>query len=183
MGLISKNKSSARPARALCILVHFFAVLVLTTTWIDQSWGYVEDVRTWRNILIFFPNNYVVHANFIPVMLIHTFHSEINTITANNIFRVRSPWRRRRPCVSSLMINIWQTFFRGCTLVNIVGTFSPASKILSGQVNLTNNLNVPIISQVSGKITVLSFLVPLQTFYFASGKKIIKKLSLDKFLN
>ena len=31
MGLISKNNISARPARAFCILVHFFAVLVLTT--------------------------------------------------------------------------------------------------------------------------------------------------------
>ena len=31
MGLMSKNKSSARPARAFCMLVHFVAVLVLTT--------------------------------------------------------------------------------------------------------------------------------------------------------
>ena len=31
IGLISKNNSSARPARAFYILVHFFAVLVLTT--------------------------------------------------------------------------------------------------------------------------------------------------------
>ena len=30
MGLMSKNKSSARPARAFCMLVHFVAVLVLT---------------------------------------------------------------------------------------------------------------------------------------------------------
>ena len=31
-GLISKNNSSARPARAFYILIHFFAVLFLTTT-------------------------------------------------------------------------------------------------------------------------------------------------------
>ena len=31
MGLVSKNNSTARPARAFCVLVHFFAVLVLTT--------------------------------------------------------------------------------------------------------------------------------------------------------
>ena len=46
----------------------------------------------------FFPNH-TIHANFIPVMLIHTFHSErvggfneIITITGNDIFRLRSPW-------------------------------------------------------------------------------------------
>ena len=36
IGLMSKNNSSVRPARALCIFVHFFAVLVLATTCIDQ---------------------------------------------------------------------------------------------------------------------------------------------------
>ena len=39
----SKNNSSAHPAGAFYILIHFFAVLVLTTTWNDQIWGYVAD--------------------------------------------------------------------------------------------------------------------------------------------
>ena len=76
MGLMRKNNSSARPVRAFCILVHFFVVLFLVTTWIDQIWGCIEDVRTRRNVSNCFPNNHTVHANLIPAMLIHTFHSE-----------------------------------------------------------------------------------------------------------
>ena len=55
IALTHKNKSSARPARAFFILVHFIAVLVLTTTWIHQISGCVEDVRAWRNFLNFLP--------------------------------------------------------------------------------------------------------------------------------
>ena len=95
MRLMNKNKSSARPARAFCILVHFFAVLVLKTTWIDQSWGYVEDVRTWRNILIFFPKQLRRSCQFYSCNVDTHFpfrttwgYNEINTITGNNIFRV-----------------------------------------------------------------------------------------------
>ena len=39
IGLINKNNGSASPARAFYILIHFLAVLVLTTTWNDQTWG------------------------------------------------------------------------------------------------------------------------------------------------
>ena len=46
-------------------------------------------------------------------MLVHTFHSEgIVPITGNNIFRRRSRWHRRRPCVSS-PIREHATFLRG----------------------------------------------------------------------
>ena len=53
IGLISKNNRSARPARAFSILIHFFAVLILTTTWNDQIWGHLEDESTWRSIFNF----------------------------------------------------------------------------------------------------------------------------------
>ena len=42
IGITSKNKSSARPARAVYICKHFYFVLALTTTWIDQIWDYGE---------------------------------------------------------------------------------------------------------------------------------------------
>ena len=45
MGLISKNN---RSARAVYILVHFFAVLCKTTTWNDQILGFLENVTVWR---------------------------------------------------------------------------------------------------------------------------------------
>ena len=54
IGLISKNNSSARPARAFYILIHFFVDLVLKTTWNDlRIWGHVEDASTLRWIFNF----------------------------------------------------------------------------------------------------------------------------------
>ena len=108
---MSKNKSSALPANPFFILVHFFAVLVLKTTWIDQFSGCVEDVRTKRNIKNTFspqqPNN---SCQFYSCKFHKHFPfrttwgcNEVITITRNSIFRRRSPWRRRCPCISCLL--------------------------------------------------------------------------------
>ena len=55
INLISKNNSSGRPARAFYILIHFFAVLILTTrwSWNDQIWSHVEEESTWQWIFNF----------------------------------------------------------------------------------------------------------------------------------
>ena len=107
---VGKNNSFARPARAFHILIHFFAVLVLTTTWNDQIWGHVEDESTWRRIFNFLFNcphrshqfySWIAHSHF-PSRTTWS-NRKIITITGNNIFRQRSRSRRRRPCLRSLV--------------------------------------------------------------------------------
>ena len=122
VGWISKNSSSARPARAFYILIHFVAVLALTTAWNDQIWGLVVDESTWRWIFNFISK--YPHRS-------HQFYSwnvdshlpsratwsnrKIITITENNIFKQRSRSRRRRPCLRSLssLRLPWQWWWRG----------------------------------------------------------------------
>ena len=107
---VGKNNSFARPARAFHILIHFFAVLVLTTTWNDQIWGHVEDESTWRRIFKFIfkcPHrshqfySWIAHSHF-PSRTTWS-NRKIITVTGNNIFRQRSRSRRRRPCLRSLI--------------------------------------------------------------------------------
>ena len=107
---VGKNNSFARPARAFHILIHFFAVLVLTTTWNDQIWGHVEDESTWRRIFNFLLNcphrshqfySWIAHSHF-PSRTTWS-NRKIITVTGNNIFRQRSRSRRRRPCLRSLL--------------------------------------------------------------------------------
>ena len=107
---VGKNNSFARPARAFHILIHFFAVLVLTTTWNDQIWGHVEDESTWRRIFNFLFNcphrshqfySWIAHSHF-PSRTTWS-NRKIITVTGNNIFRQRSRSRRRRPCLRSLL--------------------------------------------------------------------------------
>ena len=107
---VGKNNSFARPARAFHILIHFFAVLVLTTTWNDQIWGHVEDESTWRRVFNFLFNcphrshqfySWIAHSHF-PSRTTWS-NRKIITVTGNNIFRQRSRSRRRRPCLRSLI--------------------------------------------------------------------------------
>ena len=109
---VGKNNSFARPARAFHILIHFFAVLVLTTTWNDQIWGHVEDESTWRRIFKFlfkYPHrshqfySWIAHSHF-PSRTTWS-NRKIITVTGNNIFRQRSRSRRRRPCLRSLIFH------------------------------------------------------------------------------
>ena len=109
---VGKNNSFARPARAFHILIHFFGVLVLTTTWNDQIWGHVEDESTWRRIFKFLfkcPHrshqfySWIAHSHF-PSRTTWS-NRKIITVTGNNIFRQRSRSRRRRPCLRTVPTN------------------------------------------------------------------------------
>ena len=106
-----KTRIFARFARALFIFWHFEDVLVLSTTWNDLFCSCVDDVSRWRqmfNFVFLCPkrwfqfNSRIVRTHFSSKMTLN--NCEIIAETGSYIFRWRSRFRRRRVCLSSLLI-------------------------------------------------------------------------------
>ena len=107
-----KNRIFARFARALFIFWHFEDVLVLCTTWNDLFCRCVDDVSRWWqmfNFVFLCPkrwlqfNSRIGRTQFSSKMALN--NCEIFAETGSYIFRWRSRFRRRRVCLSSLLLN------------------------------------------------------------------------------
>ena len=101
----------ARFARAFFIFWHFVDVLVLSTTWNDLFCSCVDDLSIWWQMfnLVLLCNKRWFQLNF---RIVRTHFSSIMSLnswkmiaeTRSYIFRWRSRFRRRRDCLSSLML-------------------------------------------------------------------------------
>ena len=110
----------ARFARACFISWHFEDVLVLSTTWNDLFCSWVDDVSlSWQmlNFVFLRPkrllqfNPRIVRTDFSSIMTLSNWI--MITEPQSYIFRWRSRFRRRRVCLSSLLLhlhgnNLWQ---------------------------------------------------------------------------
>ena len=112
-------------ARAFFIFWHF--VLVLSATWNDQFCSWVDNVSAWWqmfNFAFLCPkrwfqfNSRIVRTHFSSKMTLN--NCEIIAETGSYIFRWRSRFRRRRVCLSSLLLNrrtaTWNLFVSWFTL-------------------------------------------------------------------
>ena len=104
-----KNSIFARFARAFFIFWHFEDVLVLSTTWKDLFCSCVDDVSIWWqmfNFVLLCPkrwfqfNSRIVRKHFSGIMTLNNW--KMIAETRSYIFRWRSPFSRRRLCLSSL---------------------------------------------------------------------------------
>ena len=109
--LTMKNSIFARFARAYFIFWHFEDVLVLSTTWNDLFCSCVDDVSIWWqmfNFVFLCPkrcfqfNSRIVRTHFWSIMSLNNW--KIFAETRSYISRWRSRFRRRRVCLSSLLI-------------------------------------------------------------------------------
>ena len=111
--LTMKNSIFARFARAFFIFWHPADVLVLSTTWNDLFCSCRDDVSIWWqmfNFVFLCPkrwfqiNSRTVTRHFSSIMTLNNW----KTIAEKQsyIFRWRSRFRRRRVCLSSLMITV-----------------------------------------------------------------------------
>jgi len=109
--LTMKNSIFARFARAFFIFWHFVDVLVLSTTWNDLFCSWVDDVSAWSqmfNFVFLCPkcwfqlNSSTVRIYFSSIMSLNNW--KMIAETRSYIFRWRSRFRRRRVCLSSLII-------------------------------------------------------------------------------
>ena len=115
--LTKKNSIFARFARAFFIFWHFEDVLVLSTTWNDQFCSCVDDVSIWWqmfNFVFLFPkrwfqiNSRIVTAHISSIMSLNNW--KMIAETRSHIFRWHSRFRRRRVCLSSLLLKLrWPT--------------------------------------------------------------------------
>ena len=108
---LTKNSILARLARAYFIFWHFEDVLVHSTTWNDLFCSCVDDVSIWWQMLIFVflcPkrwfqfNSRIVRAHFSSIMTLSNW--EMIAEPRSYIFRWRSLFRRRRVCLSCLLL-------------------------------------------------------------------------------
>ena len=106
-----KNSIFARFACAFFIFWHFEDVLVLSTTWNDLFCSCVDDVSIcWQmfNFVFLCPKRWfqiktkTVRTHFSSIMTLNNW--KMNAETRSYIFRWRSCFRRRRVCLSSLLI-------------------------------------------------------------------------------
>ena len=107
--LTMKNNTFARFARAFFIFWHFEDVLVLSTTWKYLFCSCVDDVSIWWqmfNFVLLCPKRWfqfncrIVRKHFSGIMTLNNW--KIIAETRSYIFRWRSPFCRRRLCLSSL---------------------------------------------------------------------------------
>ena len=107
--LTMKNSIFARFARASFIFWHFVDVLLLSTTWNDLFWSWVDDVSIWRQIFNFdflspkrwFQfNSRIGRTHFSSIMSLNNW--KMIAETRSHIFTWRSRFLRRRVCLSSL---------------------------------------------------------------------------------
>ena len=108
-----KNRIFARFARAFFIFWHFQDVLVLSTTSNDLFCRCVDDVSIWWQMLNFVClcpkrwfqfNSRIVRTHFSNIMTLNNW--KMIAETRSYIFRWRSRSRRRRGCLSSLILRI-----------------------------------------------------------------------------
>ena len=108
--LTMRNSIFARFARAFFIFWHFENVLVLSTTWDDLFCSCVDDVSIWWqmfNFVFLRPkhwfqfNSRIVRTHFSSIRSLNNW--KMIAETRSHIFRWRSPFRRRRVCLSSLL--------------------------------------------------------------------------------
>ena len=109
--LTMKSNIFARFARAFFIFWHFEDVFVLSTTWNDLFCNCVDDVSIWWQMFYFLflcPkrwlqfNSRIVKAHFSGIMTLNIWRMIAET--RSYIFRWRCRFRRRRVCLSSLLI-------------------------------------------------------------------------------
>ena len=107
-----KNRIFARFARAFFSFWHFPDVLVLSTTWNDLFCSCVDDVSIWWqmiNVVCLCPkrwfqfNSRIDRTHFSSLITLNNWN--IIAETRSYIFRWRSCFRRRRVCLSSLMLH------------------------------------------------------------------------------
>ena len=109
--LTMKNSIFARFARAFFIFWHFVDVLVLSTTWNDLFCRCVDDVSIrWQMFNFVFLclkrwfqiNSRTVRRHFPSIMTLNNW--KMIAEKRRYIFRGRSRFRRRRVCLSSLIL-------------------------------------------------------------------------------
>ena len=109
-----KNSMFARFARAYFIFSHFEDVLVLSMTWNDLFCNCVDDVTCAYDdkcSILSCPkrrfkfNSRIVKVHFSGIMTLNNW--KVIAETRSYIFRWRSCFRRRRVCLSSLLIPPW----------------------------------------------------------------------------
>ena len=112
--LTIKNSIFARFARAFLIFWHFEDLLVLSTTWNDLFCSCVDDVSIWWqmfNFVLLCPkrwfqfNSRMVRTHFSSIMTLNIW--KMIAETRSYIFGLRSRYRRRRVCLSSLLLWFW----------------------------------------------------------------------------
>ena len=111
--LTMKNSIFARFARAFFSFWHFEDVLVLSTTWNDLFCSCMDDVSIWWqmfNFVFLTPkrwfqfNSRIVRTHFSSIMSLNNW--KMIAETRSHIFRWRSRFRRRRVCLSSLIVDV-----------------------------------------------------------------------------
>ena len=109
--LTTKNSIFARFARAFFISWHFEDFLVLSTTWNDLFCSCVDDVSIWWQMFNFVSlrpkrwfqfNSRMVRTHFSRIMTSNNW--KMIAEMRSSIFRWRSRFRRRRVCLSSLVL-------------------------------------------------------------------------------
>ena len=109
--LTMKNSIFARFARAFFIFWHFVDVLVLSTTWNDQFWSWVDDVSAWWqmfNFVFLCPkrwfqlNSRIVRTHFSSIISLNNW--KMIAETRSYIFRWRSRFRGLTSCLLKLPI-------------------------------------------------------------------------------
>ena len=110
--LTMENRIFARFARAFFIFWHFEDVFVLSTTWNDLFCCCVDDVSIWWqmfNFVFLCPkrwfqfNSRIIRTHFSSKMTLNNW--KLFAETQSYFFRWRSRFRRRRVCLSSLLLN------------------------------------------------------------------------------
>ena len=108
-----KNSIFARFARAFFMFWHFVDILVLSTTWNDLFCSCVDDVSMWWQMFNFVfscPkrwfqfNSRIIKTHFSSIMSLNNW--KMIAETRSHIFKWRSRFRRRRVCLSSLIIHL-----------------------------------------------------------------------------
>ena len=104
------------------IFGHFIDVLILSATWNDLFCSCVDDVSIWWQMFHFVFlslkrwfqfNSIIVRTHFSSIMTFNNW--KMIAETRSYIFRRRSRFRRRRLCLSSLMLSVCRTFLRSST--------------------------------------------------------------------
>ena len=135
------NCQNNRSARALCVFVHFFAVLCKTTTWNDQIQGFVENVSTRRRILhspsLLEPHSYQFSSQILRphcTSWTNWNNRKVVEVTRSYFFKWRFRCRCRRRCLSSPLLPKFSKKLKNNFLYvvyfAVLCTFSLASSLL-----------------------------------------------------
>ena len=156
-----KNSIFARFARAFFIFWHFADVLVLSTTWNDLFCSCVDDVSIWWqmfNFVFLCPkrwfqfNSRIVRTHFSSIMSLNNW--KMIAETRNYIFRWRSRFRRRRVCLSSLILRLEQGLVHSLTTSVTRIRFRPR-----------RSMSVEFVSSLTKSQSVICFVVVLFHLY------------------